>query len=164
MRLVLASFVALCLASTAARATVVDVLSGDLIRVGDKLWHVANIEASIELTCAAEVKLGLAARAKLAELVSHGEMEIRPLRYYDMNHRQRAYIRVDGADVGEAMLAAKLAIPWGSRHPRCLASIPVPPPVFAAPKRPPSARTRYEQFPTQYPSHKPMGMPSTGRR
>ena len=142
MRIVVTAVTAALVASFApAQAAVVDVLSGDVIRVDEKVWHIANIDApQIEHACAEEAKLGLLAQAKLAAFVGQGEMEIRPTGKFDLNQRPRAFVRINGADVGEAMIAAHLVLPYGAPRPICLASIPPPGPVQNANANRPTPR------------------------
>jgi endonuclease YncB( thermonuclease family) len=107
-------------AAAPAEAAVVDVLTGDVIAIDDKQWHIAFILApQIEHTCAAEAKLGMLARDKLAEFVAQGEMEIRPTEEYDFKHRVMAYVSINGEDVGEKMIAARLAQRYDTARPLC---------------------------------------------
>jgi endonuclease YncB( thermonuclease family) len=121
MRFVLTAVAAALFAGLApAQGAVVDVLSGDVIRVEVKEWRIANIDApQIENTCAGEMKLGLLAQAKLAEFVAQGELEIRPTGEIDLRNRPMAYVRINGEDVGEKMLAAGLAQRHGEARPLC---------------------------------------------
>ena len=138
MRLIFAAVTAaMLISSSAATAAVVDVLSGDTIRIEGKIWHIAYIDApQINHVCAAEAKLGVAAQAKLAGLVAQGEMEIRPTRLFDLNGRPLAFVLINGQDVGAAMLAAHLAIPFGAGHPPCMAEITDPKVQQAVDERP----------------------------
>ena len=98
------------LSAAPARAAEVEVISGDSFRIQTNEWHVANIEAPrIENTCEGEARLGILAQAKLAEVLSQGEMEIAPTGGSDRYQRRMALVRMNGEDVGEKMIAAGLA-------------------------------------------------------
>ena len=73
------------------RAAEVEVISGDVIRVGDNEWRIANIDAPQTAgTCQAEMKLGRLAQAKLAEFLAQGDMEIAPTGERDEHRRRTA--------------------------------------------------------------------------
>ena len=106
-----------------ARAVEVEVISGDAFRLGPAEWRIANIDAPrIEGTCQAEMQLGRLAQAKLAEFLARGEMEIAPTGERDLFRRAMARVRIDGADVGEKMLAENLAQRHGQARPLCQTS------------------------------------------
>ena len=95
---------------TPGHAAEVEVISGDVIRVGDNEWRIANIDApQIAGKCQTETELGALAQAKLAEFLSQGDMEIAPTGEHDEHHRPMARVRMNGEDVGDKMLAASLA-------------------------------------------------------
>jgi endonuclease YncB( thermonuclease family) len=103
-----------------ARAAVVDVLTGDVIRIEEREWRIANIDAPrVERACFSEIRLGRLARAKLAEIVTEGELEIRPTGNRDLDRRRMAYVRINGEDVGEKMLATGLVQRQGKAKPLC---------------------------------------------
>jgi endonuclease YncB( thermonuclease family) len=103
-----------------ARAAVVDVLTGDVIRIEEREWRIANIDAPrVERACFSEIRLGRLARAKLAEIVTEGELEIRPTGNRDLDRRRTAYVRINGEDVGEKMLATGLVQRQGKAKPLC---------------------------------------------
>ena len=112
MRFFFAAIVAVGLGTVAsANAAVVDVLSGDVIQVEKTVWHIANIDApSINSPCPAVRRVGEMAQAKLAEFVSQGEMEIRPNGERDEDARPMAFVRINGEDIGEKMISARLAV------------------------------------------------------
>src|SRR6185369_13090166 len=122
--LVVAAAVLLALANCGlAQAVEVEVISGVVIRLAPNEWRIANIDApQIEHTCASEAKLGALAQAKLAEIIGQGELEIRPTGERDLRHRKMAIVRINGADVGEQMIAAGLAQRHGRARPLCYAS------------------------------------------
>ena len=106
-----------------ARAAEVEVISGDAIRVGEKEWRIANIDApQMQGTCDAEIRLGVVAQAKLAEFLTQGDMEIEPTGERDRNQRPMAHVRMNGEDVGDKMLNARLAQRHG--HARSLCTPP----------------------------------------
>lgn len=110
MRLALLITAALVAASLAAYAAVIDVLSGDLIQIDAQVWRVANIDAPpLDSPCPDVHRLGELAQAKLAEIIGQGELEIRPTGAKDESNRAMAFVLINGEDVGEKMIAAKLA-------------------------------------------------------
>jgi endonuclease YncB( thermonuclease family) len=103
-----------------AHAAVIDVLTGDVIRVEEREWRIANIDAPrVEHACITEVRVGLEAQAKLAEIVAQGELEIRPTGKRDLDRRRMAFMRINGEDVGEKMLATGLVQRQGKAIPLC---------------------------------------------
>jgi endonuclease YncB( thermonuclease family) len=117
--LIIATFASIALFSF-ARADEIVVISGDAIRVGDKEWRIANIDApQVTGRCEAERKLGLLAQAKLAELLASGDMEIVPTGERDEHARRTARVRMNGEDIGDKMLAVSLAQPHGSARALC---------------------------------------------
>ena len=121
MRFFFAAIVAVGLGTVAsANAAVVDVLSGDVIQVEKSVWHIANIDApSINSPCPAVRRVGEMAQAKLAEFVSQGEMEIRPNGERDEDARPMAFVRINGEDIGEKMISARLAQRHGEARELC---------------------------------------------
>ena len=105
-----------------ARAAEVEVISGDVIRVGDNEWRIANIDApQIQGRCQAEAKLGLLAQAKLAEFLAQGDMQIAPTGERDEHQRRTARVRMNGEDIGDKMLAVSLAQRHGQARSLCKA-------------------------------------------
>ncbi|MBI1211415.1 MAG: hypothetical protein GC190_08130 [Alphaproteobacteria bacterium] len=125
MRILVAAATAAVLAGLGiAHAAIVDVLSGDVIQIEKTIVHIANIDAPpLDSPCPAVRRVAELARAKLAEFVSQGEMEIRPTGERDDDARPMAFVSVNGEDVGEKMIAARLAQRHGQAKPLC-----VPPP------------------------------------
>jgi micrococcal nuclease len=62
--------------------------------------------------CADEARLGLAATAKLRELVSSGTVTVSGADH-DQYGRELRSVQVNGQDVGEAMISAGLARDYG---------------------------------------------------
>jgi endonuclease YncB( thermonuclease family) len=115
-----AVIVAMLAGGGASRAAVVDVLSGDVIQVEQSVIRVANIDApSLNSPCPAVRHVAELAQAKLAEFVSQGEMEIRPNGERDEEARPMAFVSINGEDVGEKMIAAKLAQRHGAARDLC---------------------------------------------
>jgi endonuclease YncB( thermonuclease family) len=113
---------AMIAASAVAQAAVVDVLSGDVIRIDRNDWRIANIDApSLTSLCPDERQVAVLAQAKLAEFVGQGEMEIRPTGQRDPMTRAMAFVRINGEDVGEKMIATGLAQRHDQARPLCLA-------------------------------------------
>ena len=101
-------------------AAEVEVISGDTIRVGQNEWRIANIDApSVDGRCKGERNLSHIAQAKLAEILAQGDMEITPTGGRDEHDRPTARVRLNGEDIGEKMLAAKLAQAHGAARPLC---------------------------------------------
>ena len=119
--LITASVAIATLASFAfAWASEIEVILGDVIRVGDSEWRIANIDApQIQAKCKEESQLGVLAQAKLAELLGQGEMEIAPTGERDEHERKMARVRMNGEDIGDKMLAVSLAQPHGRAKPLC---------------------------------------------
>jgi endonuclease YncB( thermonuclease family) len=114
--------IAMCVLGLAlpAYGAVVDVLSGDVIQIEKSVIHIANIDApSLNSPCPAVRHVAELAQAKLAELVSQGEMEIRPTGERDEDARAMAFVSINGEDVGEKMIAARLAQRHGKAVPLC---------------------------------------------
>lgn len=87
--------------------------------------RLANIDAP-ELHdpgCAAELRLARHARDMVRERLSGAHaVGLRRLERIDRYGRELAFVSVDGADLGEALIAAGLARPWtGRRRPWCRA-------------------------------------------
>ena len=105
-----------------SRAAEVEVISGDVICVGDNEWRIANIDApQVQGTCQAETRLSLLAQAKLAEFLAQGDMEIAPTGERDEHQRRTARVRMNGEDVGDKMLASSLAQRHGQARSLCKA-------------------------------------------
>ncbi len=123
MRLI--SLLALLALPTSAFATDLKVLDGDTIVIGKEHIRIANIDAPEihHFKCDAERRLGLVAKARLSELLMGHPVVIKRgdgNRMKDRYGRTLAVIAVDGADVGEKLIAEELARPWkGKREPWC---------------------------------------------
>jgi endonuclease YncB( thermonuclease family) len=94
---------------TSAR-TDIHVIDGDTFSVGGQRIRVAGIDApeTHPPRCMEEARLGLAATQKLKELLGSGTVTISGSGH-DQYGRELREVRVNGRDVGEAMLAAGLA-------------------------------------------------------
>jgi endonuclease YncB( thermonuclease family) len=120
VRTVVSAAALAALVASSAMAAEVEVITGDSFRVAEKQWRIANIDAPrIEGTCDQEARLGVLAQAKLAELLGQGEMEIAPQGGRDRWDRALALVRMNGADVGEKMIAAGLAQRHGQARALC---------------------------------------------
>lgn len=86
------------------------IIDGDTISIGGQRIRIANIDApeTHPPRCLDEARLGLAATAKLKELLGSGSVTMTGAGH-DRYGRELRYVQVDGQDVGEMMLAAGLA-------------------------------------------------------
>lgn len=93
----------------------IEVQSGDTFRFDGRRIRIANIDAppATATLCKAEERLGLLAREKLAELLASGDPQVAPTGQIDRFSRTVALVSIDGKDIGEAMITAKLAAPHG---------------------------------------------------
>lgn len=100
----------------------IKVWDGDTVRIDGEAIRILNIdtpEIGDKARCDAEARLAEAAKRRLAELLSAG-----PVRVYrngtDKYRRTLAVIRVNGEDVGNALVKDGLARIWsGRREPWC---------------------------------------------
>lgn len=83
---------------------------GDTFRIGAQVVRVANIDApeTHPPRCLEEARLGLAATQKLGELLGSGPVTLSGAGH-DRYGRELRFVRVNGQDVGEAMIGAGLA-------------------------------------------------------
>ncbi|MDX8513502.1 thermonuclease family protein [Mesorhizobium captivum] len=100
-------------------------LDGDTIILDGRHIRIANIDAPEihEYRCDAELRLGLVAKRRMAELLESGPIVVHEGdhgRMVDRYGRLLATIEVAGRDVGETMIAEGLARRWsGKRRPWC---------------------------------------------
>lgn len=102
-------------------------LDGDTVILDRHHIRIANIDAPEihQYKCDAELRLGLIAKKRMAELLEGGPIVVHegdPAsgRLVDRYGRMLATIEVDGKDVGEMMIAEGLARRWtGKRRPWC---------------------------------------------
>jgi endonuclease YncB( thermonuclease family) len=98
--------------------TIADDLAGVHIRI-------ANIDTPEihEPGCAAEAALGYRAKAMTQSILRRAQnVEVRPIGRHDRYGRELALIRADGRDLGDSLVAARLARTWeGRRRPWCRA-------------------------------------------
>jgi micrococcal nuclease len=103
-------------------AAEVRVVDGDTLRLGAERIRLIDIDApemALGARCDAERNLAELAKAKLAEIVAGQRLEIER-HGKDRYGRTLAYIRVSGADVGEMLIHARVAVGWeGRRHDWC---------------------------------------------
>lgn len=101
-----------------APAAAIRITDGDTFRIGEERIRIANIdtpEMPGRAKCEAEAEAALAAKARLRELLSDGE--IRVLRDgVDRYGRTLATVSVDGADVGEQLIREGAAQRWAGRR------------------------------------------------
>jgi micrococcal nuclease len=106
-----------------ALAAEVEVIAADIVRADGKEWRIANVEApQLDAECAAEKAYEAKARAKLAQILADGKVDIKPTGGHDIQGRDTARLRVNGRDVGEAMIYEGMAGPRGHGRPFCVAS------------------------------------------
>jgi len=107
-------------------AAVDEVVDGDTIRVRARIWPGHEVATLVRLEgidaperrarCDAERAMAAAARDRVRELVADGEVALRDVRGDKFGGRVRARVLAsDGTDVGEALLAARLARPYDGR-------------------------------------------------
>lgn len=102
-------------------------LDGDTIVLDGRHIRIANIDAPEihDYHCEAELRLGLAAKRRMAALLAGGAIVVHEGdpdsgRLTDRYGRTLATVAVDGFDVGETMIAEGLARRWnGHRRPWC---------------------------------------------
>jgi micrococcal nuclease len=100
-------------------------VDGDTIILDGRHVRVANIDAPEihEYHCDAELRLGLVAKRRMAELLASGPLTVHEGdhgRMVDRYGRTLATIEVDGKDIGEILIAEGLARRWtGHRRPWC---------------------------------------------
>jgi len=102
-----------------APAAEVRVVDGDTIRLGRERVRIMNIDApetENRARCNAERRLAAVATMKLTEIIMGERLEIER-HGKDRFGRTLAYIRVRGADVGEMLIMARVAVRWGNGRP-----------------------------------------------
>jgi endonuclease YncB( thermonuclease family) len=100
-------------------AAEVRVIDGDTIRWGSERIRILNIDAPEtegRARCNAERRLAALATMTLAELIMGEGLEIQR-NGKDRFGRTLAYVRVRGADVGEMLIMARVALRWGNGRP-----------------------------------------------
>jgi micrococcal nuclease len=102
------------------------VIDGDTFEdmSADITYRLVNIdtpETGSRARCAAERELGDRATRTARDLITNAHaFETRPTGRIDRYGRTIAYVRVDGRDLGETLIADGLARPWrGRREPWC---------------------------------------------
>jgi endonuclease YncB( thermonuclease family) len=94
------------------------VIDGDTIRLGTERIRIRNIDAPEtegRAKCNAERRLAALATQKLTEIIMGERLEIER-HGKDRFGRTLAYIRVSGADVGEMLIRARVAVRWEGRR------------------------------------------------
>jgi endonuclease YncB( thermonuclease family) len=108
-----------------APAAEVRVIDGDTLRIGAERIRLINIDApemSNGAECDAERQLAEVAKQKMTEIVAGQQLQVRR-EDKDRFGRTLAYIRVRGADLGEMLVMARVAVRWeGRQHDWCGAS------------------------------------------
>ncbi len=96
------------------------IIDGDTFRLGAERVRIENIDApEIHGRCDAETKLAALAKEKLSIILMSATPEVQR-HGTDRYGRTLALIRVEGADVGDMLIAANVAVPWkGRRHDWC---------------------------------------------
>ena len=95
------------------------VIDGDTIRLGAERVRIMNIDAPEtegRAKCNVERRLAAVATMTLTEIIMGERLEIER-HGKDRFGRTRAYIRVSGADVGEMLIMARVAVRWGNGRP-----------------------------------------------
>ena len=103
----------------------VRVVDGDTLDLGGERVRISNIDAPEmppKSRCPSEAEGALAASARLEQLVRQGPLTLERTGE-DRYGRTLARVYVDGADAGEALIAAGLVRPWeGRRRSWCAAA------------------------------------------
>jgi endonuclease YncB( thermonuclease family) len=111
--------------SLPAEAATCRAIDGDTIVGARETIRISNIdtpELGSHARCAGEAELAARAKAFTAARLAAGNVELHrdARRPRDRYGRTLATVRVDGMDLGEALVAAGLARIWdGRRHPWC---------------------------------------------
>lgn len=103
------------------------VIDGDTVDIAGERIRIANIDTPEihHAQCDAERRLGEVAKSRVAELLSAGEIVVLrgdpgTGRMKDRHGRTLAVVSVDGHDIGEILIAERLARPWeGKRRSWC---------------------------------------------
>jgi len=109
----------------AAEAAACRAVDGDTIVCARETIRISNIdtpELGSHARCAAEAELAARAKDFTATRLASGQVALERDRHRprDRYGRTLATVSVDGADLGEALVAAGLARRWdGRRHPWC---------------------------------------------
>lgn len=100
--------------SSGAAGARIYVIDGDTFGIGSRRIRIANIDApeTHPPRCLDEARLGLAATDKLKALLSRGTVTMSGVGH-DRYGRELAWVQVNGQDVGEAMIGARLARSYG---------------------------------------------------
>lgn len=97
------------------------VIDGDTIRTPRATYRIMGIDApeTYQARTDREYQLGMAAKAKLHEIMSSGSVKIVPAAGDDKYGRGLAYVLVNDVDVAKPMIASGLARPYdgGRRQP-----------------------------------------------
>jgi endonuclease YncB( thermonuclease family) len=98
------------------------IIDGDTLRIGPERIRLINIDApemGNGAECDAERELAEVAKQKMTEIVAGQQLTIER-HDRDRFGRTLAYIRVRGADVGEMLIRAHVAVKWeGRQHDWC---------------------------------------------
>ena len=100
-------------------AAQIRVVDGDTIRLGRERIRILGIdtpETANRARCDAERQLAAKATMTLTEIIMGHRLEIQR-DGKDRFGRTLAYIRISGADVGEMMIRARVAVRWGNGRP-----------------------------------------------
>jgi micrococcal nuclease len=100
-------------------AAEVRVIDGDTLRYGRERIRILGIDAPEtegRARCNAERRLAAQATMTLTEIIMGERLEIER-HGKDRFGRTLAYIRVSGADVGEMLIRAHVAVRWGDGRP-----------------------------------------------
>lgn len=96
------------------------VIDGDTLRDGAAIYRLENIDAPESLRgakCPAEAALAdQATREAWRMVLGAHKVEAYPTGRIDKYNRVIARVRIDGADLGEALIARGLAAKWRGRH------------------------------------------------
>jgi endonuclease YncB( thermonuclease family) len=102
------------LAPAAPASAAVRVIDGDTVELGGVPARLLEIDSpeTFRSRCAHEHMLGLAAKARLTELLAGTEVSYQVADHYDRFGRLLARVFADGVDVGAVLLREGYALPY----------------------------------------------------
>ncbi len=92
-------------------------VDGDTIKLGTQSLRLENADApeTRDPACEAERVLGLKATERVRAMLGAGGVSIEPNGRLDRYGRPLVRVRINGADLGEALITEGLAHAWGGR-------------------------------------------------
>lgn len=119
VRLSLTAFLIVTTISAAAAepisASQIEIVDGDTIRVGGEKVRLVGFdtpETGAEAGCDIEIQRGNLAARRLEQLLISGQLDIRYRKHRDKYGRRLATLKVDGVNIGRALIREQLAVPY----------------------------------------------------